>query len=106
MDLKWEPNYRVVKLPFPWSAVVENQTNDRTERYNVGDLKLKHPWKDWELKPSPIGRAAKFVNHPDNLPDVDIKYDPGPSLTSDPKDAIGTRYHLRRSIKAPKKLDL
>ena len=25
MDLKWKPNYRVVKLPSSWSAVVENQ---------------------------------------------------------------------------------
>ena len=32
MDLKWEPNYRVIKLPSPWSAVVENQTNGRTKK--------------------------------------------------------------------------
>ena len=72
MDLKWELNYMVVKLPSPWSAVVENQTNARTKSCNIGDLKLKHPSEDWELKPSPICRVAKFVNHPDNLPDRDI----------------------------------
>ena len=70
MDLKWEPNYRVIELPSPWSAVVENQTNGRTKRCNVGDLKLKNPSEDWEWKPCPIGRAAKFVSHPDNSPDV------------------------------------
>ena len=45
MDLKLEPNYRVVELQSPWSAVVENQTNGKTKRYNIGDLKLKHPQK-------------------------------------------------------------
>ena len=60
MDLKWEPNYRVIKLPISWSAVVENQINGRTKRCNVVNLKLKHPSEGWELKPSPIGRAAKF----------------------------------------------
>ena len=102
MNLKWEPNYRVVKLPSPWSVVDENQTNGRTKRCNVGE----HPSEDWELKPSPIGRAAKFVNHPDNLPDVDIKHNTGPTLASESKEAISTRYQLRRSIRAPKKLDL
>ena len=106
MDLIWEPTYRVIKLPSPWSAVVENQTNSVTKRWNVGDLKLKRPSEDWELKPSPIGRAAKFVNYPDNLPDVDIKPNAGPILVSDSKEANSTRYQLRRSIRASKKLDL
>ena len=25
LELKWEPNYRIVKLPSAWSAFVENQ---------------------------------------------------------------------------------
>ena len=52
MDLKWEPNYRVVKLLSPWSAVVENQTNGGTKRCKIGDLKLKHPSEDWKLNPA------------------------------------------------------
>ena len=43
MDLKWVPNYRVIKLTSAWSAIVENQTNGKTKRCNVGDLKLKIP---------------------------------------------------------------
>ena len=31
MDLEWEPNYRVVRLMFPWSAVLENQINGKTK---------------------------------------------------------------------------
>ena len=75
LDLKSEPNYRVVILPSSWSAVVENQINGRTKRCNDSDHKLKHSSEDWELKLSLMGRAAKFVNHPDNLPDIDIKPD-------------------------------
>ena len=102
MDFKWEPNYRLIKLSSSWSAVVENHTNGRTNRYNVGDLKLKYPIEDCELKLSPIGRAAKFVHHPDNLPDIDFKLDRMPEI----KITAGTKYRLRRSIKAPKKLDM
>ena len=75
MELKWEPNYRVIKLPSSWSAIVENNISGKTKRCNVGDLKHKHQSEGWELKPDPIGRAARFVNHPDSLPDIDIKPD-------------------------------
>ena len=100
MDLKWEPNYRVIKLPTSWTAIVENNINGRTKRCNVADLKHKHPAEDWELKPNPIGRAAKFVNHPNNLPDVDIRVSDNESNVADKK------YSLRRAIKAPEKLNL
>ena len=75
MELKWEPNYRIIKLPSAWSAIVENQLSGKGKMCNIGGLKLKHPTEDWELKPSSIGRAAKFVNHPDNLPDIDFSVD-------------------------------
>ena len=32
MELKWEPNYRIVKLPSAWSAVVENQLSGKSKR--------------------------------------------------------------------------
>ena len=31
MNLKWVPNYRVIKLTSAWSAVVENQTTGKTK---------------------------------------------------------------------------
>lgn len=102
LELKWEPNYRIVKLPSPWSAIVENQSTGRTKRCNIGDLKIKHPSENWDLKPGTVGRAARFVNHPDNLPDIDFI----PDKTDDPGKLPNPKYSLRRSIKPPEKLDL
>ena len=30
-NLKWEPNYRIVKLPSAWTAVVENQISRKVK---------------------------------------------------------------------------
>ena len=50
-----------------------------------------------------VGRAAKFVNHPDNLPDID----PIPSYDKSPDNSdASTKYNLRKNIKGPTKLDL
>ena len=71
-------------------------------RCNIGDLKIKHPYEDWNLKPATVGRAARFINHPDNLPDIDIMQDQVTDIVKPPQ----TKYSLRQSIKPPKKLDL
>ena len=102
MEIKWEPNYRIVKLPSAWSAFVENQLSGKSKRCNIGHLTLKHPSEEWELKPSSIGRAAKFVNHPDNLPDIDFSVD----KPSHNQTGTKPKCNLRRAIKAPTKLDL
>ena len=102
LDLKWEPNYRIIKLPHQWSAVVENQFTGKAKRCNIGDLKIKHPYEDWNLKPATVGRAARFINHPDNLPDTDIMQDQVTDIVKPPQ----TKNSLRQSIKPPKKLDL
>ena len=70
MDPRWEPNYRVTRLKSLWTVLVENQISGKTKCCNIGDLKAKHPSEDWMLQPSPIGRTARFINYPDNLPDV------------------------------------
>ena len=102
MELKWEPNYRIVKLPSAWPAVVENQLSGKSKRCNIGDLKFKHPSEDWNIKPSSIGRAAKFINHPDNLPDIDFSVD----KPSDNQTGTEPKYNLRKAIKAATKPDL
>ena len=62
---------------------------------------LKTPHRIWNLKPSSIGRAAKFVNHPDNLSDTDFSVD----KPSDNQTGTEPKYNMRRAIKAPTKLD-
>ena len=108
MDLMWELNYRVIRLIFPCSTVIENQNSGKTKCCNVVDLRSKHSSEHWELKLSSISKATKFINHPDNLPDVDIilDHDMTPTLPSDPRNNVGTRYNLRNSIKAPTRLEL
>ena len=108
MDLRWEPNYRVIKLKSLWSVLVENQISGKTKCCIICDLKAKNPLEDWTLQPSPIGRAARFINHPDNLPDVDISIDHDTTLDIQKSAAVqvDTRYNLRKSIKAPKRLEL
>ena len=108
MDLQWEPNYRVIRLKSPWSVMVENQISGKTKCCNVGDLKTKHPWEDWTLKSSSIGRSTRFINHPDNQPDVDISINHDLTLNIQRHQGVrtDTRCNLRKSIKTPTKLNL
>ena len=78
-------------------------------------LRLKHPSEDWDLKPGTVGGAARFVNHPENLPDIYFipdkihipdKNNINPNKTDDIADTSHHKYSLRKSIKAPTKLDL
>ena len=108
MDLRWEPNYRGIRLKSLWSVLVENQISGKTKCCNIGDLKAKHPSEDWTLQSSPISRATRLINHPDILPDVDISitHDTTPDIQKSPGVWVDTRYNLRKSIKAPTRLEL
>ena len=104
LDLKWEPNYRIIRLPTAWTAVIEHTMSGRTGMCNVGDLQKKHPHEGWQLKASHVGRAAKFVNHPSNLREVEYSADK-PDNCSNGKPSKGG-HNLRKSIKPKQRLDL
>ena len=104
LDLKWEPNYRIIRLPTAWTAVIEHMVRGRTRRCNVGDLQKKHPHEDWQLKASNVGRAAKFVNHPSNLPVVEYTVDK-PDNCGNGKSTKGG-HNLGKSIEPKKKTRL
>ena len=108
MDLRWEPNYRVIRLKSLWSVLMENQISGKTKCCNIGNCKAKYPSEDWTQQPSPISRAARFISPPDNLPDVDISIDHDMTLDvqKNPGVWVDTRYNLRKSIKAPTRLQL
>ena len=104
LDLKLEPNYRIIRLPTAWTAVIEHTVSGRTRRCNVWDLQKKHPLEDWQLKASNVGRAAKFVNHPSNLPEVEDTLDK-PDNCGNGKSTKGG-HKPRKSIKPKQRLDL
>ena len=101
--LEWEPNYRIIRLPTAWTAVIEHMVSSRTRRCNVWDLQKKKHHEDWQLKASNVGRAAKFVNHPSNLLEVEYTVDK-PYNCDNGKSSKGG-HNLRKAIK-PKRLDL
>ena len=83
--------------------MVEDQISSKTKCCNVGDLKPKHTAEDWKLKTSSIGRTARFINHPNNLSlGHDLTLDTQRHMTG----RMDTRYNLRKSIKAPTRLEL
>ena len=102
LDLKWEPNYGIIRFPTAWTA--EHTVSGRTRRCNVGDLQKKHPHEDWQLKARNVGTAAKFVNHPSNLPEVEYTVDK-PDNCGKGKSSKGG-HNLRKSIKPKQRLDL
>ena len=117
MELKWEPGYRIVALPTKWTARIKNKETGEPKRVNVRDLKLKDPAEDWELKAEEIGRGAKYVNDPSNLPDIDWipenDISNSPDKDKDKPDKVLNKatnktktYGLRRHIKPPQKLNL
>ena len=99
LDLKWEPNYRIIRLPTSWTAVIEHTVSGRIRRCNVGDLQKKHPHEDWQLKDSNVGRAAKFVNHPSNLPEVEYTVAKPDNCGKGNDKPSKSGHNLRKSIK-------
>ena len=104
LGLKWEPSYRIIRLPTAWTSVIKHKVSGRTRRCNFGYLQKKHAYEDWQLKASYVGRAAKFVNHPSNLPEVEYTVNKH-NICNTGKLSKGG-HNLRKSTKAKQKLDL
>ena len=93
-----------IELLTAWTAVTEHTVNGTTRMCNVEDLWKKHPHEDWQLEASNVGRAAKFVNHPGNLPEVEYTVDK-PDNCGNGKSPKGG-HNLRKSIKQKQRLHL
>ena len=74
-------------------------------RCNVGDLQKKHPHEDWQLKASNVGRAATFVNHCSNLPEVEYTVDKPDNCGKGNDKPSKSGHNLRKSIKLKQRLD-
>ena len=107
LELQWEPGYRIVKHQSDWTAKITNKNTGEPKRVNIRDLKLKDPAEDWELKAEDMGRGAKFVNNPANLPDIDWvpenDNDKSPDKSNNKPENEQTP-RPRRTIKPPQRL--
>ena len=71
-DLKWRPGYRIVQIEHDGHFLhVENQATGKVQSYNVKDLVLEPPIELWHMD-TQFGRAGKFINHPGNLPTINL----------------------------------
>ena len=68
-DLKWRAGYRIVRIEHEGCYLhIENQATGKIRSCNVKDVVLEPVRELWNINPE-FGRASKFINHPDNLPD-------------------------------------
>ena len=68
-DLKWRAGYRIVWIEHEGRYLhIENQATGKIRSCNVKDVVLEPISELWNVNPE-FGRASKFINHPNNLPD-------------------------------------
>ena len=68
-DLKWRAGYRIVRIEREGRYLhIKNQATGKIRSCNVKDVVLEPIRELWNMNPE-FGRASKFINHPNNLPD-------------------------------------
>ena len=68
-DLKWRAGYRIVRMECEGCYLhIENQATGKIRSCNIKDVVLEPVRELWNINPE-FGRASKFFNDPDNLPD-------------------------------------
>ena len=68
-DLKWRAGYRIIQIEHKGCYLhIENQVTGKIRSCNVKDVVLEPIRELWNVNPE-FGRASKFINHPNNLPD-------------------------------------
>ena len=71
-DLKRRPEYRIVWIEHNWHFLhIENQASGKVQSCNVKDVVLEPPVELWNTD-TQFGRAGKFINHPANLPTINL----------------------------------
>ena len=71
-DLKWRPRYRIVCIECNGHYIhIENQATGRTQSCNITDIILEPPVEFWNID-TQFGRASHYINHPANLPTIQL----------------------------------
>ena len=72
-DLKWRPGYRIVHIEHDRHFIhIENQATGKIQSCNVTDIILEPPVEFWNVDMQ-FGRASHYINHPANLPSIQLK---------------------------------
>ena len=72
-DLKWRPGYRIVCIKINRHFIhIENQATGKICSCNVKDIILEPPIKFWNID-TQFGRASCYINHPANLPTIQLE---------------------------------
>ena len=75
-DLKWRPGYQIVRIEHNGHYIhIENQATGRTRSCNVMDIILEPPIEFWNVD-TQFGRASCYINHPSNLPTIQLNDTP------------------------------
>ena len=71
-DLKWRSGYRIVQIECNGHFLhIENQATGKFQSCYVKDVVLEPPVELWNID-TQFGRAGKFINHPANLPTINL----------------------------------
>ena len=71
-DLKWRPGYRIVQIECDGHFLyIENQATRKVQSCNMKDVVLEPPVEFWNTD-TQFGRAGKYINHPANLPTINL----------------------------------
>ena len=71
-DHKWRPRYRIVQIEHDGQFLhIESQATVNVWSCNVKDVVLEPPVEFWNIN-TQFGRAGKFINHPANLPTINL----------------------------------
>ena len=71
-DHKWGPGYMIVQIECDGHFLhIENQATGKVQSCNVKDVVLEPPVELWNID-TQFGRAGKFINHPANLPTINL----------------------------------
>ena len=97
-DLKWRPGYWIVCIEHNGHYThTENQATGRTQSCNVKDIILEPPIEFWNIN-TEFGRTTRYINHPSNLPAIQITDTPNKCFCCTSYPCINLVSHLHYSL--------
>ena len=71
-DLKWRLGYGIVCIEHNRHFIhIENQATGKTQSCNIKDIILEPPIEFWNID-TQFSRASCYINHPANLPTIQL----------------------------------